>query len=212
MFVYRRKSTIEFLKLSAAVMGIEFAYSIETAFVSPILLELGIEHERMTLVWALSPLLGLLFAPFLGSLSDRCNSKLGRRRPLIIFLCTGIFLGMVLVPFGKDIGRILGDNKTVTDNWNTTGANLSEYGNRTEAFLDYHNGSFANDSVGTENLTALNENSTFSNVPIIAVILTVLGTVLMDFDADVCQSPIRAFLLEVTLPGKFFLSIVSTNP
>ena len=27
------------------------------------------------------------------------------------------------------------------------------------------------------------------------------GTVLLDFDADACQSPSRAYLLDVTLPG-----------
>jgi hypothetical protein len=33
------------------------------------------------------------------------------------------------------------------------------------------------------------------------VAFTVLGTVLLDFDADACQSPSRAYLLDVTLPG-----------
>lgn len=34
------------------------------------------------------------------------------------------------------------------------------------------------------------------------VFFTILGTVLLDFDADACQSPARAYLLDVTLPGK----------
>ncbi len=34
------------------------------------------------------------------------------------------------------------------------------------------------------------------------VFFTVLGTVLLDFDADACQSPSRAYLLDVTLPGE----------
>ena len=33
------------------------------------------------------------------------------------------------------------------------------------------------------------------------VLFTIIGTVLLDFDADACQSPSRAFLLDVTLPG-----------
>jgi solute carrier family 45, member 1/2/4 len=32
------------------------------------------------------------------------------------------------------------------------------------------------------------------------VFFTILGTVLLDFDADACQSPARAYLLDVTLP------------
>ena len=34
------------------------------------------------------------------------------------------------------------------------------------------------------------------------VLFTVLGTVLLDFDADACQSPARAYLLDVTVPGE----------
>lgn len=35
------------------------------------------------------------------------------------------------------------------------------------------------------------------------IFFTILGTVLLDFDADACQSPSRAYLLDVTLPGMF---------
>lgn len=37
------------------------------------------------------------------------------------------------------------------------------------------------------------------------VFFTVVGTVLLDFDADACQSPSRAYLLDVTLPGKWYM-------
>lgn len=47
--------------------------------------------------------------PLLGSLSDGCRSQLGRRRPFIILLSIGIILGLILVPNGKTIGRMLGD-------------------------------------------------------------------------------------------------------
>ena len=33
------------------------------------------------------------------------------------------------------------------------------------------------------------------------IFFTILGTVLLDFDADSCQSPSRAYLLDVTVPG-----------
>lgn len=33
------------------------------------------------------------------------------------------------------------------------------------------------------------------------IFFTVLGTVLLDFDADACQSPSRAYLLDVCVPG-----------
>lgn len=36
------------------------------------------------------------------------------------------------------------------------------------------------------------------------IFFTILGTVLLDFDADACQSPARAYLLDVTIPGLFY--------
>ncbi len=39
--LYRNKSRAELLRISSSVMGIEFAYASETAFVSPTLLKIG---------------------------------------------------------------------------------------------------------------------------------------------------------------------------
>lgn len=89
----RPKTRAELLKVSAAVMGIEFSYAAETAFVSPTLLSIGVQHQHMTLVWALSPLVGFFLTPIMGSLSDRCRLDLGRRRPFIILFSIGIFIG-----------------------------------------------------------------------------------------------------------------------
>lgn len=91
--ILRHKSRMELVRVSAAVMGIEFSYAAETAFVSPTLLKIGVEHQHMTLVWALSPLVGFFLTPILGSMSDRCKLNVGRRRPFIILLSIGVFLG-----------------------------------------------------------------------------------------------------------------------
>ena len=56
----------------------------------------------MTLIWCLSPLIGFFLTPIMGSLSDRCRSNLGRRRPFIIFLSIGVIIGkyfFLLPPF-----------------------------------------------------------------------------------------------------------------
>ncbi|XP_047528548.1 proton-associated sugar transporter A [Vanessa atalanta] len=170
--LFRRKNRLELMRISAAVMGIEFSYAGETAFVSPTLLQIGVPHQQMTLVWALSPLIGFFMTPLLGSLSDRCPSKYGRRRPFIVLMSIGVFLGLILVPNGEDIGYALGDegpvNRTVVP---------SALGPRSSA-LEVQN----------------------NNHHPWGVLFTVLGTVLLDFDADACQSPARAYLLDVTVP------------
>ncbi|XP_014370922.2 proton-associated sugar transporter A [Papilio machaon] len=170
--LYRRKSRIELMRISAAVMGIEFSYAGETAFVSPTLLQIGVPHQQMTLVWALSPMIGFFMTPLLGSLSDRCNSKFGRRRPFIVLMSIGVLLGLILVPNGESIGYALGDLGTI---------------NRTEVPAVLGPRSSVLDNPGT------------SHHPW-GVFFTVLGTVFLDFDADACQSPARAYLLDVTVP------------
>lgn len=147
-------------------------YSAETAFVSPILLSIGIEHKHMTMVWALSPLIAFFVSPILGSVSDRCYSRFGRRRPLILLLSFGLILGLILAPWGRDIGRLLGDNG-VSQSLNSTSD--EEY--ESERVINRSSGSFY-----------------------FAILFTVLGTILLDFNADNCQNPSRAYLLDMCVP------------
>ncbi len=81
---YRRKTRWELLRLCAVVAGIEFSYSAITAFSSPILLEMGVRPNFMSMVFSLSPLLGFFLSPICGSLSDRCTLSYGRRRIFIV--------------------------------------------------------------------------------------------------------------------------------
>ena len=105
----RTQTMVRLILLSCAVCGIELCYAAETAFVSPIILRLGVPATYATLAWCLSPLLGLILGPLLGSLSDRCPSPLGRRRPFILMLSGGIVVGLLLVPRGASFGVALGD-------------------------------------------------------------------------------------------------------
>ena len=97
----KAKSRFDFIRLSAVVCGIEFCYAAETAFVSPILLQIGLPVVFMTWTWCLPPLIGFFLVPALGSLSDRCRTRFGQRRPFIFIYSIGILLGLFLVANGK---------------------------------------------------------------------------------------------------------------
>jgi len=165
-------------------MGIEFSYAAETAFVSPTLLKIGVAHQHMTLVWALSPLIGFFLTPILGSFSDKCRLQMGRRRPFIILLSIGVFIGLLLVPNGEDIGYTMGDPNPYSYLINDTN--------------EVNQNVLAHRSTASE--TVFNETIKDNSHPW-GIFFTILGTVLLDFDADACQSPARAFLLDVTIPG-----------
>ncbi|XP_047363721.1 proton-associated sugar transporter A [Vespa velutina] len=175
--IYRKKTRRELVRVSAAVMGIEFSYAAETAFVSPTLLKIGVDHQHMTLVWALSPLVGFFVTPILGSVSDRCRLKYGRRRPFILLLAIGVLIGLILVPNGENMGYAFGD----ISSWSN---HTIPIGHRTTA-----------KSSKDDDVPTLKPSSHSWGI-----FFTILGTVLLDFDADACQSPARAYLLDVTIP------------
>ncbi|KAF5300445.1 hypothetical protein FQA39_LY02244 [Lamprigera yunnana] len=183
--LYRRKTRHELIRISAAVMGIEFSYAAETAFVSPTLLKIGVEHKHMTLVWALSPLVGFFLTPLLGSVSDRCRLQLGRRRPFIILMSIGVLIGLLLVPNGEYFGYLAGDIRPKSNNSLQT--------------LLSHRTTGSNRKI---NVTAyeLEDDNTERGYHFWGIFFTILGTVLLDFDADACQSPSRAYLLDITVP------------
>uniref|UniRef100_A0A5F9CHU1 Solute carrier family 45 member 4 n=1 Tax=Oryctolagus cuniculus TaxID=9986 RepID=A0A5F9CHU1_RABIT len=93
----------------AVMFGREFCYAMETALVTPILLQIGLPEQYYSLTWFVSPILGLIFTPLIGSASDRCTLSWGRRRPFILALCVGVLVGVALFLNGSAIGLALGD-------------------------------------------------------------------------------------------------------
>lgn len=91
---------------AALMAGREFCYSIELVSVTPILRKLGVTDEGTSWVWIISPILGLTIGPWIGSWSDRCQSKLGRRRPFILALSILAMIGMTLLSFAVEIGEL----------------------------------------------------------------------------------------------------------
>eukprot|EP00123_Amoebidium_parasiticum_P014083 comp22318_c0_seq1/m.33161 comp22318_c0_seq1/g.33161 ORF comp22318_c0_seq1/g.33161 comp22318_c0_seq1/m.33161 type:complete len:506 (-) comp22318_c0_seq1:462-1979(-) len=82
-------------------LSVEFCWAAGEAVIIPYLTGMGLPVELAGLVWLANPMIAVFFQPLLGSLSDRCTLKMGRRRPFIIGLtilgCIGI-LGLVFGP------------------------------------------------------------------------------------------------------------------
>ncbi|XP_005724685.1 proton-associated sugar transporter A isoform X1 [Pundamilia nyererei] len=104
-----RRTFQELLFNGCILFGIEFSYAMETAYVTPVLLQMGLPDQFYSLVWFISPILGFLVQPLIGAWSDRCTSRFGRRRPFIFALAIGALIGLTLVLNGRDIGSVLAD-------------------------------------------------------------------------------------------------------
>ncbi|XP_055410658.1 membrane-associated transporter protein isoform X3 [Bubalus kerabau] len=93
---------------SMAMFGREFCYAVEAAYVTPVLLSVGLPKSLYSMVWLLSPILGFLLQPVVGSASDHCRARWGRRRPYILTLGLMMLLGMAMYLNGDAIISGLG--------------------------------------------------------------------------------------------------------
>lgn len=148
------------------------------------------------MVWSLSPLLGFFLAPLMGSLSDRCTVTWGRRRPLILILSILILTGLVLVPWGKNIGVMFGDAPVIRnvteDAINAALSNARSAADDAAALVA---------ATTNQSLIRISDDgfeSTISSVQFYkwAVVITILGTICLDFSADTCQTPARTYMLD----------------
>ncbi|XP_039241609.1 proton-associated sugar transporter A isoform X3 [Pipra filicauda] len=96
-----QRTFLELLFNGCILFGLEFSYAMETAYVTPVLLQMGLPDQLYGMVWFISPILGFLLQPLLGAWSDRCTSRYGRRRPFILVLAVGLGGG-----FGYVVGGI----------------------------------------------------------------------------------------------------------
>lgn len=91
-----RRSRGRLVLHSLVMFGREFCYAVEAAFVTPVLLSVGLPRSLYSLVWLISPILGFLLQPIIGSASDYCRSSWGRRRPYILVLGILMLVGITL--------------------------------------------------------------------------------------------------------------------
>ncbi|NXB57551.1 S45A2 protein, partial [Struthidea cinerea] len=94
--VPRKRAVRRLVMHSMAMFGREFCYAVEAAFVTPVLLSVGLPKNLYSLVWLISPILGFVLQPVVGSASDHCTCSWGRRRPYILGLGIIMLLGMAL--------------------------------------------------------------------------------------------------------------------
>ncbi|XP_065203859.1 proton-associated sugar transporter A-like isoform X1 [Planococcus citri] len=173
--LYRKKTRWELIRLCATVMGIEFTYSAITAFSGPILLEIGVKQSVMSLVFTLSPILGFFLSPVTGSLSDRCESRMGRRRIFIVIFSIFEIIGLMLIPHGKRFGDYMG-------------------GKSTHLYRNYTMQQQKNSTIAE---MILQQDAITRSSSTWVIVFTILGIVVGDYCADALQNPSRAYLLDV---------------
>ena len=94
---------LRILMLATGALAIEVALTVVTGYAIPTLLKGGLHEGYTSIMWAFSPVLGILFQGYLGSASDRCKSSWGKRRPFILVLGLAVSFSLVLFAYGRSI-------------------------------------------------------------------------------------------------------------
>ena len=98
---------LRILMLAAAALGIEVAFTVETGYAIPTVLKGGMPEGYTSIMWAFSPILGIFFQSYIGSASDRCRSRWGRRRPFILAGGLAVCFGLTLFAYGRSVSATL---------------------------------------------------------------------------------------------------------
>ncbi|XP_047425868.1 membrane-associated transporter protein [Mugil cephalus] len=112
-----RRSRGRLILHGLVMFGREFCYAVEAAFVTPVLLSVGLPRSLYSLVWLISPILGFLLQPIIGSASDYCRSSWGRRRPYILVLGILMLLGITLFLNGDAVISALVGDRSARSTW-----------------------------------------------------------------------------------------------
>uniref|UniRef100_A0A8C6M0E3 Solute carrier family 45 member 2 n=1 Tax=Nothobranchius furzeri TaxID=105023 RepID=A0A8C6M0E3_NOTFU len=112
-----RRSRGRLVLHSLVMFGREFCYAVEAAFVTPVLLSVGLPRSLYSLVWLISPILGFLLQPIIGSASDYCRSQWGRRRPYILVLGILMLLGISMFLNGDAVISVLVRDRSLKSIW-----------------------------------------------------------------------------------------------
>ena len=100
---------LRIIALNGVAGVIDMLYAVEGAYFVPAIYDTGLSTIYGSMLLSLSPILGVLFQSYLGSASDQCTCRWGKRRPFILALTICCICGLVLFPFTEDISDLLNE-------------------------------------------------------------------------------------------------------
>lgn len=97
------RSTPYLISLTLLMAGLQIAWSVELAYISPYLLSLGVAKSTLSLIWIAGPASGVIVQPLIGMFSDRSTFKYGRRRVFIVISTICVVLGFIGMGRTKEV-------------------------------------------------------------------------------------------------------------
>lgn len=96
-----RLSLLRIIEMNIGFFGLQFSFGLQQANMGPIYGFLGADEATMPLLWLAGPMTGLIIQPIVGAMSDRTNTRLGRRTPYFLIGAVICTLGLFAMPYSS---------------------------------------------------------------------------------------------------------------
>ena len=93
----------QIVNMNVGFFGIQFSFGLQQSNMSPIYRWLGADEASLPLLWLAGPMTGLLVQPIIGAMSDRTDSRWGRRTPYFLIGALLCSLGLLFMPFSPTL-------------------------------------------------------------------------------------------------------------
>ena len=94
-----RLSLGQIVQMNIGFLGLQFSFGLQQSNMSPIYSYLGADEATLPLLWLAGPMTGLLVQPVIGAMSDRTQSRWGRRTPYFLIGAILCSLSLLAMPY-----------------------------------------------------------------------------------------------------------------
>ena len=98
-----RLSLMRVIEMNLGFLGLQFSFGLQQGNMVPIYSWLGADEATLPILQLAGPMTGLLVQPLVGALSDRTNSRLGRRTPYFLIGAIMCSLGLFFMPHSSSL-------------------------------------------------------------------------------------------------------------
>ena len=98
-----RLSLLRVIEMNLGFLGLQFSFGLQQGNMVPIYSWLGADEASLPILQLAGPMTGLLIQPLIGAMSDRTNSRFGRRTPYFLIGAVMCSLGLFLMPHSASL-------------------------------------------------------------------------------------------------------------
>jgi maltose/moltooligosaccharide transporter len=91
----------QIVQMNVGFLGLQFSFGLQQSNMSPIYSYLGADESALPLLYLAGPVTGLLVQPIVGAMSDRTDSRWGRRTPYFLIGAILCSLALLAMPYSS---------------------------------------------------------------------------------------------------------------